>query len=147
MNITLCVPQSDTAIFTCVVDPMGSFLTEVPWVIRNDNGALVSTGGRSRHSDSVDALPNGNITGRLRVINVTMNDNGAEYRCLPAVGVVSDPAFLTVLGEIIIISSINIYKYLHMYICNCILALCVKYFACFTLSSLNLPMLSMCVHT
>jgi len=119
MNITLCVPQSDTAIFTCVVDPMGSSSTGVTWVIRDDNGALVTIVNRPHHN--VETLSNGNITGILRVTNVTMNDNGAEYLCSPVFGVASDPAFLTVLGEIIIISSINTYKYLHMYVCDCIL--------------------------
>jgi len=117
MNMTLCLTQGNTAIFTCVVDTMGMFITSVSWFIL-DGGVLVSTNGRHRHSDEI-LYHSGNITtGRLRVINVSMNDNGAQYQCSPVRGVVSEPAFLTVLGEIIIISSINTYTYLHMYVCT-----------------------------
>ena len=114
MNITLCLPQSTTANFTCVVDTMGISITYVTWFILY-NGTLISTNGRPYHS--VETLPSSNmVTSTLRVISVSMNDNGAQYQCSPAFGIVSDPAFLTVLGEIIIISSINTYKYLYVYI-------------------------------
>jgi len=94
---------------------MGISITDVTWFIM-DGGVLISTNNRSRHSNEI--LNSGNMTtGRLRVTSLTMNDNGAQYQCSPAFGVVSDPAFITVLGEIIIISSINTYKYLYMYIC------------------------------
>jgi len=94
---------------------MGLPITSVTWLIL-DGGVLNSTNDKPHHSG--ETLTSGNMTtGRLRVTNVLMNDNGAQYQCSPAVGVVSDPAFLTVLGEIIIILSINTYKYLYMYIC------------------------------
>jgi len=115
MNMTLCLTQKSTADLECVVDTMGLPVDNVRW-FRLDSGILLEVGGRPRHND--ETLINGNIrTGKLRVLNVTMNDNGAQYRCQAAVGVVSEPAFLTVLGKIIIISSINTYKYLHMYVC------------------------------
>jgi len=87
-----------------------------------DDGVFVSTDGIPSHSDDILLENNNIVTGRLRVTNVTMNNNGAEYQCSPARGVDSNSAFLTVLGEIMIISSINTYKYLHMYVFNCILA-------------------------
>jgi len=116
MNITLCLTQGNTAIFKCVVDTMGIPVTDVTWVIL-DGRTLLSTNGRDRHSN--ENLQDGNITtGRLRVINVTMNDNGAQYQCSPAVGVNSEPAFLSVLGEIIIFSSTSVYTCMCVTVCK-----------------------------
>jgi len=104
MNMTLCLTQRNIAEFTCVVNTMGSPIFHISWIIWD--GCFFPTSGRPHHSDLSDR--SGNITNStLRVINVTMNDNGAEYRCEPESLVVSNSAFLTVLGEIIIISSIN----------------------------------------
>jgi len=116
MNMTLCLTLQGTANFECVVDTMGAPVTDVTWFIL-DGGLLLSTNGRPRHSG--DTFSVGNITtGRLRVTNVTMNDNGAQYQCSPAVGVFSKPAFLTVLGEIIIISSTSIYACMCITVCK-----------------------------
>jgi len=105
--MTLCLTQSVSAIFNCVVDTIGIPITDVTWFIL-DGGVSSPTNGRPYHS--VETLPSGgNIrNSTLRISTVSMNDNGAQYRCQVAVGVVSDYAFLTVLGEIIIISSVNI---------------------------------------
>jgi len=121
MNMTLCLTQGNTAIFTCVADPMGLSITNVRWFIL-DSGIFLSTGGRPGHSDETFSNSSSVVTSVLRVFNVTMNDNGAEYQCSPVHDVDSNSAFLTVLGKIIINSSINTYKYLHMYVCDCILA-------------------------
>jgi len=86
---------------------MGMSVTDVTWFILND-GASILTNGRPRHSD--ETLSSGNIrNSTLRVTNVMVNDNDAQYQCSPTGDLVSDPAFLTVLGEIIIISSTNMY--------------------------------------
>jgi len=78
---------------------MGMSVTDVTWFILV-NGTLISTNGRPRHSD--ETLPSGGnmVTSTLRISTVSMNDNGAQYQCSPTAGVVSDPAFITVLGEI-----------------------------------------------
>jgi len=85
---------------------MNISITGVTWFIL-ENGISSPTNGRPHHS--VETLPSGNIrNSTLRISTVSMNDNGAQYQCSPVIGVVSESAFLTVLGEIIIISSVNI---------------------------------------
>jgi len=113
--MTLCLIQTKTVTFTCVVDTMNRTIPGITW-FRMDDGVFVTTDGIPGHTNGILSDNNNMVTGRLRVTNVTMNDNGAEYQCSPVRGVDSNSAFLTVLGEIIIISSINTFKYLHMYV-------------------------------
>jgi len=92
---------------------MGMSITDVTWFILK-SGVSSPTNDRPRHSD--ETLSDGNMrTSTLRITNVSMNDD-AQYQCSPTIGVVSNSAFLTVLGEIIIC------KYIHksIYICTCV---------------------------
>ena len=98
-NDTVCLTQSTTATFTCVVDRRGIDITNADWRILV-GGAFLSVDGRARHMDDPIVLTNDTITDILTVFNVSVNDNGAQYRCEPFGDVISDVATLTVLGEI-----------------------------------------------
>ena len=101
MNVTVCLTQSTTASFTCVVDTRGIPITSVGWQIL-DGGIYIPVIGRDRHMSNV--VTNGDIlTDTLTVINVSVNDNGALYQCEPIRGVTSVNANIIVLGEIIIV--------------------------------------------
>ena len=93
---TVCLTQSATATFTCVVDRGDVGITNAGWHIL-DGGVYVDIGGRPRHIDSTSR--NGDIiTDRLTITNVSVNDNGALYRCEPLSDVTSIPVTITVLG-------------------------------------------------
>ena len=93
---TVCLTQSATATFTCVVDRGGVGITSAGWNIL-DGGVYVHIGGRPRHMDS--PTRNGDIiTDTLTVTNVSVDDNGALYRCEPLSDVISMPVTITVLG-------------------------------------------------
>ena len=99
MNVTVCLTQSTTATFTCVVDRGGVPITNAAWHILA-GGRYLSVSGRSRHM--IDHSRNGDIiTDTLTVTDVSVNDNGALYRCEPDVGETSRSVTITVLGEII----------------------------------------------
>ena len=86
MNDTVCLTQSTTATFTCVIDRGGTPLTTAGWRIL-DGGFYISVVGRSRHmlnstvNDTEDT-----IIGTLTITDVSANDNGAKYRCQPDIG-------------------------------------------------------------
>ena len=101
MNDTVCLTQSTTASFTCVVEDQENIgITNAEWHIL-DGEHYQHIGGRPRHTSS----PNKNgdiITDTLTITNVSVDDNGAQYRCQPEFGRMSENVTLTVLGEIII---------------------------------------------
>ena len=97
-NDTVCLTESTTATFTCVVDRGGLPITSVGWHILV-GGVFVSTLGRERHM-SDPSITGDTVTDTLTVTNVSVNDNGALYRCEPFGNVFSNNATLTVLGEI-----------------------------------------------
>ena len=100
MNVTVCLTQSTTASFTCVVDRGSSQITSAEWHILA-GGAYIGISGRDHHMDN--PTRNGNvITDTLTITNVSGSDNGALYRCEPDGGDISIPVSLTVLGKIII---------------------------------------------
>ena len=103
MNVTVCLTQSTIATFICEVDTGGLNIGNAGWRIL-DEGRYLLADGLPRHMSNRNM--NGNIlTDTLTVINVSVNDNGAQYQCEPDDGVnrlMSIPATLTVLGEIII---------------------------------------------
>ena len=101
MTDTVCLTQSRTASFTCVVYRRGTSDTiSAGWQILDD-GVYQSVFQRPRHM--TNAIRNGDIiTDTLIVTNVSVNDNGVLYRCQPEDGVTSMNVTITVLGELII---------------------------------------------
>ena len=107
MDVTVCLTQSTTASFTCVIDRGGVGITTARWEIL-DGGEFLSVVGRDHHM--VDPNRNGDIlTDTLTVTNVSVNDNGALYRCEPRDNVVSMNATITVVGECIYLFITYIY--------------------------------------
>ena len=101
MDDTVCLTKSTTASFTCVVDRGGIDITTAYWHILA-GGVYVPIGVRERHM--ANPTRNGDIlTDTLTVTNVSVNDNGALYRCEPIRDVISIPVTITTLGEVIII--------------------------------------------
>ena len=104
MNVTVCLTQTTTASFTCVVEDRGSIGVAIAgWYIRvgEETYLLIPPTGRDRHMTNVSTRMNGNtniVTDTLTVTNVSVNDNGAQYRCQPFGNVISDVVTLTVLG-------------------------------------------------
>ena len=107
INATVCLTESTTATFTCVVDGGGTGITSAGWDILF-RGTFISISGRDHHmSDS--SVTGDTVTDTLTVTNVSVNDNGALYRCEPFGNVFSNIATLTVLGEIMY--NLSIIKY------------------------------------
>ena len=101
MNDTVCLTQSTTATFTCAVDRGGIPITNAGWR-KLAEGIYVTVTGRPHHM--TDASINGDIiTDTLTVTDVSVNDNGALYRCQPDITpMMSMSVTLIVLGEYII---------------------------------------------
>lgn len=88
MNVTVCLTQTTTATFTCVVDG-GAGIANVEW----------RTLGRRATRIAYHTITHGDrITGVLTAYGVSVNNNGSQYRCQPHSNVISDAATLTVLG-------------------------------------------------
>ena len=97
MNVTVCLTQSTTASFTCVVDRGGIPISSAQWQIHVGGGVYISVTGMARHM--FNSTFNGDIlTDTLIVTNVSVNDNGAQYRCQASSNAFSDVATLTVPG-------------------------------------------------
>ena len=101
MNVTVCLTQSTTASFTCVVDRGGRAIFSTGWHILSEGQyVLVPDSGKPCHMISRSIDEDGDIiTDILTVTNVSVNDNGTLYRCQPLINVTSISATLTVLGE------------------------------------------------
>ena len=101
MNDTVCLTQSRTASFTCVVDRSGiGGIISAGWQMLDD-GVYQSVFQRPRHISN--PMRNGDIiTDTLTVTNVSVDDNGALYRCQPYDNVTSMNVTITVLGELIV---------------------------------------------
>ena len=117
MNDTVCLTQSTTASFTCVIDRGSLPLTIAGWRILI-RGFYISVHGRRRHMFN-SVINNDIITDTLTVTDVSVNDNGAQYRCEPDIGnVTSITVTLTVLGETITwISMYIVNVFMYTYIC------------------------------
>ena len=105
MNVTVCLTQSTTATFTCVVEDRGGLLgiAAAGWHIRVGGVYVrIPQTGRDRHM--TNAIFDGDIiTDTLTVTNVSVDDNGAQYQCQPVDGVTSMSAIIKVLGMYITI--------------------------------------------
>ena len=104
MNVTVCLSQSTTANFTCVVTEGGTGVTTTGWQVLVGD-FYINIGVRDRHLlDPRLAVMNiGTIViETLTIINVSVNDNGAKYRCEPVRDVISDVVTLTVLGTYVL---------------------------------------------
>ena len=100
MNVTVCLTQSTTATFTCEVDRGVAPIFTAGWSIL-DGGVYVPVTNRPRHM--TNAIMEGDIiTDTLTVTDVSVDDNGAPYRCEPFGGVPSITVTITVLGEVVI---------------------------------------------
>ena len=100
MNVTVCLSQSTTANFTCVVDGRSTGITSAGWQILV-GGFYVTVVGRAHHMlDRRTSITNLGtiITETLTVTDVSPDDNGAKYRCQPLDNVISDVVTLTVIG-------------------------------------------------
>ena len=100
MNVTVCLSQSTTANFTCVVDGGNINITSGGWQILT-GGIYITVIGRDRHMlDPRTSLTNRGtiVTDTLIVTNVSLSDNGAKYRCRPVDDLISDVVTLTVIG-------------------------------------------------
>ena len=100
MNVTVCLSQSTTANFTCVVNGGSTLITTTGWQMLVGDIYIPVT-GRSRHmldsrisSTNTDTI----VTETLTVTDVSLDDNGAKYRCEPIRDVISDVVTLTVIG-------------------------------------------------
>ena len=123
MNVTVCLSQSTTANFTCVVDAGSTSITTVGWQIL-DGGVYAPVVGRDRHMLDPSTLVTNRgtiITETLTVTDVSLSDNGAKYRCEPINDVISDVVTLTVIG-----------MYVHMYLEACVNYLFICLLACVT---------------
>ena len=117
MNDTVCLTQSTTASFTCAFDRGSLPLTSAGWRILI-RGFYISVHGRHRHMAN-PIINNDIITDTLTITDVSVNDNGAQYRCQPDIGnVTSITVTLTVLGKIIMwISMYIVNVFMCTYIC------------------------------
>ena len=102
MNVTVCLTQSTTARFTCMVDRGGVGISSAGWHILLDGGIYVSVAGRPHHM--TNAIRDGDIIAdTLTVTNVSVDDNGTLYRCEPFGDVTSMSVIIKVLGMYITI--------------------------------------------
>ena len=107
MNVTVCLSQTTTVNFTCVVDVGMADITSAGWQIMI-GGMYVPVVGRAHHMvDPRISVVNGDtiITDTLTVTDVSLSDNGTKYRCEPfsnyIYNVISDVVTLTVIGTLL----------------------------------------------
>ena len=120
MNVTVCLSQSTTANFTCVVNGGSRNITIAGWQILDVDIYILVT-GRARHmldpratSTNTDTI----LTETLTVTDVSLSDNGAKYRCRPVDDVISDVVTLTVIGMYADICNLKFYIYAFACVCS-----------------------------
>ena len=69
------------------------------WVTNNGNSDASRQPGHTRTDDSNGRSAPANVTTVLTVTNLSISDNGSDYFCAQGLNAISDPVFLTVLGE------------------------------------------------
>ena len=69
------------------------------WFTNNGNSDASIRPGHTLTDDSNGRSAPANVTTVLTVTNIRISDNGADYICVQGIRVISDTAFLTVLGE------------------------------------------------
>ena len=100
MNVTVCLSQSTTANFTCVVDRGSTGITTAGWQILVGD-FYINVVGRDRHMLDPRLLTTNTesiVIETLTVTDVSVSDNGTKYRCEPLRDVISDVVTLTVIG-------------------------------------------------
>ena len=101
MSATVCLTHSTTTNFTCVVDREGIGIFTAEWRML-EGGMYVSIPQIGRPHHMTNAIRDGDIiTDTLTVTNVSVNNNGAQYRCQPVDDVTSMTVTITVLGEVV----------------------------------------------
>ncbi|XP_065888473.1 uncharacterized protein [Dysidea avara] len=81
-SVSVCVKGS--TIFTCTVSRPDGEITSARWEILNMAGDFASVMGRDRHILNRTISSNGHtLIENLTIIDVTIADNGASYRCNP----------------------------------------------------------------
>ena len=81
-SVSVCVKGSAT--FTCTVSRPDGEITSAGWEILNMAGDFASVMGRDRHILNRTISSNGHtLIENLTIIDVTITDNGALYRCNP----------------------------------------------------------------
>ena len=102
MNVTVCLTQDTTATFTCVVDRGSTSIFNAGWHIL-EGGLFIPIPVTGRHRHMSNVIRNGDIiTDALTVTNVSVNDNGALYRCEPTRVITSISVTIIVVGEVVI---------------------------------------------
>ena len=100
MNVTVCLSQTTTANFTCLVNAGITPITSVGWQILS-GGFYLTVAGRPRHmvDPRISVVNRGfRVNETLIVTNISLSDNGTKYRCRPVDDVISDVVTLTVIG-------------------------------------------------
>ena len=89
-------------IFTCIINRGNNgSINSIRWYISVGGGDFELVDGRPQHMVGNSITSMSIITGGLTVTNVTVNDNGTQYRCQPNnSNLISNVATLTVLGKI-----------------------------------------------
>ena len=96
----MCLSQTTTANFTCLVNAGSIGITTAGWQILVE-GFYITVVGRARHMvDPRTSVVNTDtvITETLTVTNVSLSDNDAKYRCQPFGDVISNVVTLTAIG-------------------------------------------------
>ena len=96
-NQTGC--EGETVHFTCVVMFTSGSLGPASWFTNDGDNDASGLPGHSLTDDSNGRSAPTNVTTVLTVTNVNISNNGTDYICAQGLNAISDPVFLTVLGE------------------------------------------------
>jgi len=103
VNQSVC--EGGTVNFTCVVMfPSGSTPSSADWFTNNRVTNTRDLSGYFITSDVAGRSAPTNVTNVLTITDVSINNNGRDHVCAQGVIAMSDMAFLTVFGELCIMS-------------------------------------------
>ena len=102
MNQSVCA--GGTVNFTCVVMFTSGTLNGAAWFTNNRVTNAIDLSGHFITSNVAGRSAPTDVTNVLTITNVSINNNGRDYICAQGVIAVSDMAFLTVFGELCIMS-------------------------------------------
>ena len=100
VNQSACV--GDTVNFTCVVMFTSGPLGPASWFTNNGNNDASILPGHSVTDNSDGLTAPANVTTVLTVTNVNISNNRTDYVCVQGLIAISDIAYLTVFGELLI---------------------------------------------